>query len=226
MKSTVITVGLDHAAPVPLHTDFRSGTFEGFEVDILNALAEQLDVTLQYHISFWKDIVRDLRQGKTSMVCSAATVSHAREATVSFSRPYLDFHLCTVIHTQKPFSVSELRANKIGVREDSEAKYWLQQMIPTATLVISDTNDELYSKLRAMEVDALVDDSPIAFGFTENDDHLRIGELIPETRSSYAIMVRKEDKTLLDAINTALEKFEREGLLRELRKKWFHNAAL
>ncbi|HEY0743009.1 MAG TPA: transporter substrate-binding domain-containing protein [Chryseosolibacter sp.] len=226
MKSTIITVGLDHAAPVPLHTDYRSGTFVGFEVDILHALADRLHVTLNYHISYWKDIVRDLQQGKTNLVCSAATVSADKENIVSFSRSYLNFHLCTVVNTKNRLAWSALQGKKIGVREDSEAKYLLMKSFPEATLILSDSNDELYSKLRSMEVDALVDDSPIAHGFTVNDPNLQLGELIPGTESSYAIMVRKNDKALLAAINNVLQQLEEEGQLEQLKSKWFNGARL
>lgn len=226
MTKRLLTVGLDYAAPVPLHTDYNSGTFVGFEVDIINALAGELNALLNFHISYWKDIVSDLRQGKSDLVCSAATVSEDKQKIVTFSKPYLDFHLCTVVNNVKPFSISALKRKTIGVREDSEAKYLLLREFPEATLVISDTNDELYGKLKNMEVDALVDDSPIAYGFTSKDAQLSIGELIPGTGSSYAIMLRHGNEDLKQDINTILEKLEREGTLQQLKKKWFNDAQL
>ncbi len=36
---TKLLVGLDFAAPIPLHTDYSSGKFEGFEVDLMKKIS-------------------------------------------------------------------------------------------------------------------------------------------------------------------------------------------
>ncbi|RZK75592.1 MAG: amino acid ABC transporter substrate-binding protein, partial [Pedobacter sp.] len=41
-KKKVLKVGLDSAAPFPMHSDYNSENFEGFEVDLLKAITDHL----------------------------------------------------------------------------------------------------------------------------------------------------------------------------------------
>jgi ABC-type amino acid transport substrate-binding protein len=74
-----LKVGLDFAAPIPLHTDISKGHFEGFEVDLMSKIANELKFELEHSISYWKDILENLKNRKVDVICSAATKTIERE---------------------------------------------------------------------------------------------------------------------------------------------------
>ena len=77
---------MDFAAPIPLHTDFSSGTFEGFEVDLMKLISDRLGLKLTYEVSLWKDILQNLQEGTIDVICSAVTVTPERKHFLDFSR--------------------------------------------------------------------------------------------------------------------------------------------
>ncbi|MPR32434.1 substrate-binding periplasmic protein [Salmonirosea aquatica] len=221
-----LKIGLDFAAPVPLHTDFSKGNFEGFEVDLMNQIAAELNLELEYSVSFWKDIIRDLQDKKIDVICSAATKTSEREKEFLFSRPYLDFHLGVVCYQSNRLSLDDLTGKRIGVRISTEAEKYLKEKFSDIKLEYSDSNEELYSQLRKKEIDALLDDSPIAFGLTQDNPELSISSLLPDTSAQYAIMLNKNNLDLKKKLDVCMDKFSSNGLLEELQQKWFKGAEL
>jgi ABC-type amino acid transport substrate-binding protein len=221
MQEQILRIGLDFSAPIPLHTDYSSGDFKGFEVDLVNEIANELELKLEYSVSYWKNIIQDLKDNKIDIICSAGTFSHARAKELSFSKPYLDFHLCTVYNKTNLFSFNELKNKKIGVRIETEAEEYLKKFYPEAKLETFDTNNAIYESLSQMKIDVLIDDSPIAFGLLKQNPKLVIGEYLPNSESQYAIIMKKENVDLKRKIDAILEKLENNSFLKNNKLKWF-----
>jgi ABC-type amino acid transport substrate-binding protein len=142
-----LNVGLDFAAPIPLHTDYSSDKFEGFEVDLMEKISQDLNLKLKYTVSYWKDIFSQLQNGKIDVICSAVTVTPDREKYLDFSNPYLNFRLCVVCIRNNLIPTNTLENKKIGVRTKTEAEEYLKSNFTKVQLVTADTNDELYDML-------------------------------------------------------------------------------
>ncbi|GAB2793843.1 basic amino acid ABC transporter substrate-binding protein [Rhabdobacter roseus] len=222
----VLKVGLDFAAPIPLHTDISSKKFEGFEVDLMNEIAKELSVALEHKVAYWEDIIADIIHQKIDIICSAATVTEKRKEIVAFSNPYLNFHLALVCNKDNIVALKDLKDKNIGVRISSEAEEYLKKNFPEKELFLFDTNDEQYGRLTEKEIDALIDDTPIAYGFVENNSAIVMAEIIKSTPSQYAIIINKENIDLLNQINSALDKFEKNGYLQDRRDFWFKDTQL
>lgn len=219
-------VGLDFAAPIPLHTDYSSPKFEGFEVDLMKKIAEELNLELCYTVSYWKDILTQLQNGHIDAICSAATVTADRQKGLDFSQPYLNFRLCLVCTKNNVFPLTSLETKIIGVRTKTEAEEYLQRNFPGAQLFLADTNDELYDKLLKNDLDTVIDDSPIAGGFVKQHPHLSVGHFLPNTSSQYAIAVRKGNITLKTGLDNVIGQLQHNGFLKEIKDKWFEGIEL
>jgi ABC-type amino acid transport substrate-binding protein len=218
----ILKVGLDSAAPFPMHSDYNSDNFEGFEVDLLKALTEHLHLEIQYEVSLWQNILEKLFKGELDMICSAVTVTDSRKHILEFSMPYFHFRLCAVVfHEDSIDDVKDLKGKTIGVREATEAEKFVHTNFPNNNMVHAATNKELYSKLLARKIDLLVDDSPIAGGFLKKNSKLKIGMYLPETDSHYAIAMKKGDVQLKEEFNGALKFLRENGQYEAIYKKWF-----
>ena len=221
MSKKTLRIGLDFSAPIPLHTDYNSNDFEGFEVDLINEIANELQLKLEYSVSYWKDIIKALQDSQIDVICSAGTISTERMKELNFSKPYLDFHLCAVYNKATLFPLNEFANKKVGVRIETEAEKYLQQYYPETELETFDTNDAIYECLKQMKIDVLVDDSPIAFGLLKQFPELIISDYLPNSASQYAIILKKENLDLKKKIDTVIEKLQRNGFLENNRQKWF-----
>lgn len=222
VNKKILKVGLDSAAPFPMHSNYNSKIFEGFEVDLLQAIATYLNLDIQYEVSLWSNILEKLFKGELDTICSAVTVTPSRQHILEFSNPYLYFRLCAIVADNVFLTnLQDFKNKTIGVREATEAEKYVRTQFPSNTIVFAATNKELYRKLQAGKIDLLVDDSPIAGGFLQKNKNLRIGMFLPNTDSAYAIAMKKGDKQLKLQFNEALTFLRENGTYQKLYKKWF-----
>jgi ABC-type amino acid transport substrate-binding protein len=218
----VLKVGLDSAAPFPMHSDYNSENFEGFEVDLLQAITSHLNLEVEYEVSLWSTILEKLFKGELDIICSAVTVTASRQHILEFSNPYLYFRLCAVVGQEDSLgSLNHFKNKTIGVREATEAEKYVRTEFPGNNIVYAVTNKELYRKLQAGKIDLLVDDSPIAGGFLQKNKKLKIGMFLPKTDSSYAIAMKKGDVQLKAQFNETLRLLKENGIYHSIYKKWF-----
>lgn len=223
----ILKIGLDSAAPFPLHSDYNSALFEGFEVDMISAVAELLDLELHYEVSLWANILEKLYKGELDMICSAVTMTSSRQMILEFSKPYLQFKLCAVVNRGVVLTdLIDFKNKRIGIRTATEAEKYVMSQFPSNVTVHAETNNELYKKLLAGRIDVLIDDSPIAGGFLHQHKTLEIGMFMPGTESQYAIAMKKGDVILKDQINETMELLQLNGTYDMLFKKWFSNIRL
>lgn len=218
----ILKIGLDSAAPFPMHTDYHSEKFEGFEVDLLRIIADSLNLEIQYEVSLWKDILEQLYKGELDLICSAVSVTSTRMRILEFSDPYLQFRLCAVINQKDHLDdLNKLKHKIIGVRAEAEAEKYMMKHYPGYSLKHMETNREMYDALLRGEIDLLIDDSPIAGGFLKKHKNLKIGTFLPETDTQYAIAMKKGDLKLKSQINAVLHHIRKNGVYQQLFVKWF-----
>ena len=218
----VLKVGLDSAAPFPMHSDYNSEHFEGFEVDLMKAITAELNLEVAYEVSLWSNILEKLFKGELDLICSAVTVTPSRRHILEFTNPYLHFRLCAIINEDDSLrGIADLKNKTIGIREATEAEKYVHTHFPGNNMVHADTNKELYRKLQAGKIDLLIDDSPIAGGFLQKNKKLKVGLYLPNTDSQYAIAMKKGDVKLKEEFNEVLKLLKENGIYQTIYKKWF-----
>jgi ABC-type amino acid transport substrate-binding protein len=197
----------------------EAGDFRGYEVDLLEALAQRLGVALGYRRTFWSAIISDLTAGLLDAVCSAATVTAKRSQEVDFCNPHLVLSLAIVTRAGDA-TRARLLGRRVGVRRGTTAEAYARQHGAPEPAILSESNDRLYAALAAGAIDAVVDDSPIAAHFAQVLNGLQLAATLPGTEATYAIMVRKGNTRLRIAVNEVLAALERDGTLRASRLRW------
>jgi ABC-type amino acid transport substrate-binding protein len=223
-KKKVLKVGLDSAAPFPMHSDYNSENFEGFEVDLLRAITDHLGLEIEYQVSLWSTILEQLFKGELDLICSAVTITPSRRHILEFTNPYLHFRLCAVInHEDQLKGINDFKNKTIGIREATEAERYVHANFPGNNMVHAETNKDLYRKLQTGKIDLLIDDSPIAGGFLQKNKKLKVGMYLPGTDSQYAIAMKKGDVQLKEQFNEVLSLLKDNGVYQTIYKKWFND---
>jgi polar amino acid transport system substrate-binding protein len=215
-----LTIGIDEAPPLPMQMgDPERGNFRGLEVDLLNKVARRLDAKLRYRRAPWSTIVDALDAGRIDAVCSAATRTDERCRLAEFTDAYLNVCLA-VVTSDGAAADPSLAGLRVGVRTETTAAAYVQASAAPASVREDESNDVLYDALRRGELDALVDDSPIASWFSQHVPGLRLAATISGTGAGYAIMVRKGNTGLRDELNATLAAMREDGTLERLRTRW------
>ena len=217
-----LTVGVDASSPGALHSDPSVTPFEGFEVDLMTDLAARLGLTYRYRGGLWAGLIDDLRAGKLDAVVTAATITEQRRRLVDFSQPYFEYTLRIAIRRASAIrTLADLQGQRVAVRVATTAEEFVRGAARAAEIRGYHSNAEACAALVAGVADAWVDDGPIVQWFVARIPGLELGECIAGTESQYAIMLRKGNDALRDAIDLALAAAKRDGTYERLYDRWF-----
>jgi len=216
-----LLVGIDDAPPAPMQIGSpETGDFRGYEVDLLDEAARRLGARVRYRRALWSVIVGELVSGRLDLICSACTVTEARQSEVDFCEPHLNLQLAAT-RTRDNLRDIDLAGERVGVRRGTTAESYVRKQGRSISITLSESNDDLYKALAAKELDVVVDDSPIASYYSHAIPGLQLAGLVPGTDAAYAIMVRKGNAGLRDSFNRVLREMEHDGTLAKYRAVWF-----
>ncbi len=204
----------------------RSGIMEGFDVDIIRAIGEEVGIQVRIQETTWEKIFFNLLDKKCDLVIAALTITEQRLETIIFSDPYLTSgQIITVPKGSMIQEFKDLTEKKIGVLKNTTGDFRMTEL--EEELNLSKIN-RYVSKTRAFkslhkgEVDAVVIDQPLALYFIKNHpefDLAIVGNIF--TSEDYAIALRKESVDLRDTINLGLKRIKEKGIYLNIYNKYF-----
>lgn len=230
---TEITFGVDATYP-PFESLSPSGAFQGFDVDLGNAICTELKVKCVFVAQSFDDIIPALQARKFDAILSSLTVTQKRQKVIAFSAEMYNERTSLIVRKDsplKPTAVS-LKGKTVGVeagtvQESYANAYWA----PNGVKIISyPGQDEIYAALLSGRLDALLQDEVEAdYGFLQTPkgkDFIFGGNATYDPRhvlgSYIAIGVRKDEPVLLKKINWAIGEIHRNGTYKKLEAKYFN----
>jgi len=203
-----------------------SGQLEGFDMDALATLGPALGVKIDYVKMTFGSMMADLAADKFDIAMSGMGRTFDRARTATFSKPYMRYGKLMMIRSadrERFKSLADLDQagvkvayNKGGLNE-SFAKTMFKQAIPVAF----DSNQLATADLLAGKVDAQVADSTAAIYMARQDTRIMAMDSNNVFNPVYvAILLHREDQTLLNYINIWIDQIDMDGTLAKIRTKW------
>ncbi|MGN6256189.1 MAG: basic amino acid ABC transporter substrate-binding protein [Solirubrobacterales bacterium] len=215
-----LTVGSD--IPYPPFEQGRPGHYTGFDVELMEAIAEKIGRKAEFQDTSFETIFRDVAQGKFDAVISAATITPEREKAVDFSNPYYLSEQALLVTEGSPFEeLKELEGKTVGVQQGTTGQELAKEEIGGAEIRPYPEGPDAVNALKNGTVEGVVIDAPVAQNAVEKSGGLEIAEKIP-TEEDYGIAVAQGETELLEEINKGLEEVEKDGTYTKIFKKWFH----
>ena len=209
----------------PPFENLNDGAVEGFEVDLMKAIAEQMGLECNYLPTMKFDtIIPALVAGGTADVgVSGFTITPEREEEVDFSTPICDTNQCIVVLNGSDISdESQLAGKRIGAETGTTGLSWAKENLTDAQEVVAfDEYPAVFAALQSGQVAAVVLDKPVA------DYYIKVAysdcQVVKEipTGEQYGIAVSKDNPNLTAAINDAIAALEADGTIDELNSTWF-----
>jgi polar amino acid transport system substrate-binding protein len=219
-----LIVGSD--VPYPPFEEFgkTKTEFKGFDIELVEAIAERIGRAPEFKDTSFDTIFRDLAQGKFDMVASATTITDEREETVDFTNPYYLPSAQSIVVTK---GNSDLKTDKdleglvVGVQQGTTGEEYVEEEIKTKELRTFPQGPDTIPALKAGTLEAVVIDRPVAENIIAADSDLEISGGI-ETEEQYGFVVQQGDEGLLDELNEALKEVIDSGEYKTIYTKWFH----
>jgi ABC-type amino acid transport substrate-binding protein len=217
-----LTVGSD--IPYPPFEQGKKGSYTGFDVELMEAIGEEIGREPEFIDSSFETIFRDVAQGKFEAVMSAATITEEREKVVSFSNPYyLSEQAIVVAEGSEITGLADLKGKTVAAQQGTTGLELGKEKAEAGELRPYPEGPDAINALKAGTVEAVIIDAPVAANAVEETGGIEVAEKVP-TEETYGIAVAPESSELLEQINEGLAKTLEDGKYEAVYEKWFHEA--
>lgn len=220
-KKQVVVVATDATWPPFESINEQTKEFEGFDIDLMNAIAKEAGFEVKWENVPWDALLAGMGTGQYDAAISAMTILPERAEQFNFSDPYYAAGQVIAVRidntdiTKKEDLVGKKAGGQLGTTGVIEI-----EKIQGAEVKNYDSIDQAFLDLINGQIDAVVADNPLVLAYVaKNADKLKVvGE--PFTGEQYGIAVKKGNEALVAKINTALKKLKDQGYLDQLNEKW------
>jgi len=219
-SSTPIHVGGN--ANNPPYTFLKDGQPAGFDIDLITAVAREMDFEIEISLTSPEQARQDLLDGKIDMLAGLGTSTN-RDAEVDFSVPtaYYSYDL----YVRKGSTVNaleDIRGKQIIVLSGSIAQDYLEEQRFTSRLVLVDSAEDALRLLSQNDYDgAILNQIQAEYLIRQLDirDVQRVGLVLLEQK--YAFAVAEGNYELLARLNEGLYILNNSGVIHDIQEEWF-----
>lgn len=220
----------------PFESMDASGNIVGFDIDLMNALAEKAGYTVKYENMEFDGVIAAVAAGSHDASISGLTISPKRQLSVDFTDAYYDgaSQILIVAKDDTTFTGQtkaeldeQLKGKTIGVCTGFTGQAYAQgdtdwgfPGIEGADVKIYENISLAIADIKSGTLDAVImDDTPAKEAAKANADDVKVVD-VALTTEEYAIAVAKTNPTLKSELNTALAALKSDGTLQKLIEKY------
>jgi putative S-methylcysteine transport system substrate-binding protein len=207
-------------------TFVRQGELQGFEVDLMNAIGEELGREIQFETMSFSGLIGALEAGRIDTVANQITITPEREEAFVFSDPYVIDGAQIVTREGNEATISgpeDLSGKSVAVNLGSNFEDLLRDLPNADEIDIRTYESNIEQDTALGRVDAFVlDRVSSAQVIKESPLPLALaGQPFSEIRNAYPFRDDEKGRSLRDEVNTALQTLRDDGTLTEISQKWF-----
>jgi ABC-type amino acid transport substrate-binding protein len=231
-KTGVIRVGTDPTWPPYEQLNNVTGNIEGFEVDLANACAAKLGLTIDWQSVGFDNIILSVQNGQLDMGVSGFSITADRIEQVSFTIPHSTTQgqvvmLQSIMTAKGITAVNSLADLKnLGITVGVQSGNVEQQELQDAGVPIrswSDSASPFQDMVSANpSVQAVYAETPITSSWIAQyqAQGIPIGVIYSHPYYPVAFLTSRSAHTLLDKMDGALTQLIYDGTVDQLRTKW------
>jgi polar amino acid transport system substrate-binding protein len=211
----------------PLTAKTKDGKIIGLDADLSRAMAAAMGVKPRIEAMPFSQLLTALEEGRIDMILSGMTMTPQRNLKVVFVGPYYISGKGILTKIQTLAAMQEARdMNKpdftLAALKGSTSQIFVENLIPNAKLLVTDTLDEAMELIFQNKADALIADYPYCavMAFRHQDKGLTAGQA-RLTFEPLGIALPANDPHLVNWVENFLALVRGSGELERLAKHWF-----
>lgn len=220
-----LTICVEGAYP-PFSYTTDSGAIEGFDIDIANALCDEMGKSCEMVKTDWDGIIPALLERKCDAIIASMSITEDRKQVIDFSNKY--YNTPARFAAKEGMTMEDLEGKIVGVQRGAIHQQFMEGEFADTEMKLYGTQDEAYLDLQAGRVDAIMADSiAILDGFLNTD----AGKGFAFFGPSYSIPkyhgvgagvgVRQGEEELRNAFSHAIGEIRGSGKYQEINAKYF-----
>lgn len=203
----------------------------GFDVDIANAICEEIKRKCVFVEQPWDGMIPGLLSKKYEVIISSMSITEERLQQIDFSDKYYNTPSRVVLKKEVKYDgPASIKGKKIGVlKASTQEKYALGELKPAGVEIVSyDAQDQVYLDIKSGRLDGTVADIlEVGGGFLSKPGgeayQLKGPELfIPKYFGGGAgVAMRKGQDDLKKQVNAAIKALRANGKYKTINDKYF-----
>lgn len=196
----------------------------GADVDMVNAIAEELGVKVEWSDTDFDTMLASLQAGNVDIGVSGISATDERKENMLFTDNYYVPKQNVVIkkdNMDKYTEIADLKGMKVGAQKGSIQEGIVQAQFADSQLVSIAKIPSLVMEVKSSSLDALVLEDKIAASYVAQNADLAIAdvEVTSTNDESYSIALPKGSEDLQEELNAILKKLIDEGKIDEFVEK-------
>lgn len=224
-----LRIGTEGAYP-PFNQIGPDGELEGFDIDIANALCEEMNRDCEFVTQDWDGIIPGLLARKYDAIIGSLYITEARKEKITFSDKYYQTPARFVVPSDSDIEITDegLSDLTIGTQRGTSFERMMRDQHPDVELRVYGSFDEVYQDLVTGRVDAVIDDvvsikDNLLSREAGDEYEMRGPEFTNPEWFGYGagVAVRHEDAHVAEAFSEAIAALREDGTYQEIADEWF-----
>jgi polar amino acid transport system substrate-binding protein len=222
-----LTIGVDTTYPPMEFTKTSGSGYQGFDIDLANAIGKKLGMKVDITSIVWIGIFNGLNSKKFDCIMSSVSITPDRLKTLLFTKPYLKN--AQVILTRKGDNrikkLTDLKGANIGCQTGTTAADSLDVLKKKHGYKFNEiTYDAMTDCLLALKTkreDVVVCDEVVGDYYVKDQSSVyqKVGPTL--TNEPIGVCFRKDSTALRDKVQKAIDALLKDGTMKKISVKWF-----
>lgn len=232
IKGSDITVCSDIPyAPFEYYENGADGAVVGIDADLVNAIAADNGLTASFVKTPFDGIFAALAAGSCDIIASSVSITEERKAANDFTDPYFTIQQTILVRSGDAATLNDtpaLKDKKVGAQSGTTGADFAKAEGSKNGFDVTEFQgaDEMIAALKAGQVDAVIQDSPInGYAATQSSGELTVSKVFDGAGEAYGFVVPKSNPGLRDAMNASLKELNDSGKYKEIITKYLGSAA-
>ncbi len=225
-KLTVCT----HLSYRPFQFKEADGSVVGFDVDLMDLVAQELGVTQEILDIEFAQITSGavFAAGRCDLGAAATTITDERKNAILFSDPYFEATQALIVRKDAGITnLAGMDGKGLGVQSDTTGQIYAEGQKEENgygyEIVIFDDLVTQLNGLKADRVQGALNDNGVLFDFAKDNPETEVVEEFA-TGEQYGFMAQKDNANataLIEKVNEVLAAAKEDGRFNDIYKKWF-----
>ena len=203
----------------------ENNLIQGFDVDLANALCEEMKATCTFHNQAFDSLIPALKFKRYDAAISAMDITEARLQQVNFSDAYYDNSAAFISIEGKVADQAALEGKRIGVQNGSTHQSYLLEQLPGVTAVPYSSYQDAFIDMKNGRIDSVFGDTAVVAEWFKKEDNLTyVGDQVTNQEyfgNGFGIAVNKSNPELVAQLNKALAAVKANGEYDKIFNKYF-----
>lgn len=209
----------------------EDGELKGIDVDLMKAIADDLGLEATFRDTDFDGIFASLAAGNCDVIASSVSITEERKKANDFSAGYFQIQQSLLVRKGdegKYKDFASLRGKTIGVQSETTGAEFAMGEASKAGVEVKEFTgaDELFTALKAKQIDGIVQDFPInSYNAETTGESVVSATFESQEPEQYGFVVPKDRPKLLQAIDDALADLRSGGEYGKILKTYLGDKA-